>query len=230
MTLSLREQRAKREKLAPLFTKGEAREDAATFTAEDQISFLTGGRKPIVSVGQFVSAGQEIATNLGAPIGGQVIRVGKEKVTLRRAETILAYARGRFYAVKGEWVEGNTPIVALPYRQLMIDDIVQGIPKIEQLFEASKEKRGVPIKGGVQDRLKMFFQEYRSYLPLREAVSRSMEKIQEILVEGILKVYLSPRCRDSRQTPRNHHPTDDIQGGDQNSWKERFFSWRVRQL
>jgi hypothetical protein len=191
VTLSLREQRAKREKLDPLFTKGEAREDAATFTAEDQISFLTGGRKPIVSVGQFVSAGQEIATNLGAPIGGQVIRVGKEKVTLRRAETILAYARGRFYAVKGEWVEGNTPIVALPYRQLMIDDIVQGIPKIEQLFEASKEKRGVSIKGGVQDQLKMFFQEYRSYLPLREAVSRSMEKIQEILVEGVLKVYLS---------------------------------------
>ena len=194
VTLSLYEQRAEREKLAPLFNKGfasRAREDAATFTAEDQISFLTGGRKPIVSVGQFVSAGQEIAPNLGAPIGGQVIRVGREKVTLRRAETILAYARGRFYAVKGEWVEGNTPIVALPYRQLMIDDIVQGIPKIEQLFEASKEKRGVPIKGGVQDRLKMFFQEYRSYLPLREAVSRSMEKIQEILVEGILKVYLS---------------------------------------
>ena len=203
VTLSLCEQRAEREKLAPLFTKGlsrsekrasrsaSAREDAATFTAEDQISFLTGGRKPIVSVGQFVSAGQEIAPNLGAPIGGQVIRVGREKVTLRRAETILAYARGRFYAVKGEWVEGNTPIVALPYRQLMIDDIVQGIPKIEQLFEASKEKRGVPIKGGVQDRLKIFFQEYRSYLPLREAVSRSMEKIQEILVEGILKVYLS---------------------------------------
>ena len=191
VTLSLCEQRAEREKLAPLFTKSEAREDAATFTAEDQISFLTGGRKPIVSVGQFVSAGQEIAPNLGASIGGQVIRVGREKVTLRRAETILAYARGRFYAVKGEWVEGNTPIVALPYRQLMIDDIVQGIPKIEQLFEASKEKRGVPIKGGVQDRLKMFFQEYRSYLPLREAVSRSMEKIQEILVEGILKVYLS---------------------------------------
>ena len=191
---ALREQRAQREKLAPLVTKGvasRAREDAATFTAEDQISLLTGGRKPIVSVGQFVSAGQEIATNLGAPIGGQVIRVGREKVTLRRAETILAYARGRFYAVKGEWVEGNTPIVALPYRQLMIDDIVQGIPKIEQLFEASKEKRGVPIKGGVQDRLKLFFQEYRSYLPLREAVSRSMEKIQEILVEGILKVYLS---------------------------------------
>lgn len=165
--------------------------DAATFTAGDQINLLTGGRRPIVSVGQFLYAGQEIAFGLGAPISGQVIRVGREEVTLRRAETILAYARGRFYTDGGEWIEGNTPIVALPYRQLLIDDIVQGIPKIEQLFEASKTKHGRSIKGGVQQRLKAFFIHYRSFFLEDKAARLSVEKIQEILMEAISKVYLS---------------------------------------
>ncbi len=173
--------------------------NAATFTARDQINLLTRGRRPIVYVGQFLYAGQEIASGLGAPISGQVIRVGREEVTLRRAETILAYARGQFYADGGQWIEGNTPIVALPYRQLLIDDIVQGIPKIEQLFEASKTKQGRPIKGGVQQRLTEFFKlyrydsrhEYRRPLSEKDAARRSVEQIQEILVEAISKVYLS---------------------------------------
>ena len=166
-------------------------EAGSTLASGDQLNLSTGGRRPIVYVGQFLQAGQEIASNVAAPISGQVMRVRRGEVTLRRGEAILAYAGGRFYVEEREWVEGSTPIVALPYRQLIIDDIVQGIPKIEQLFEASKEKDGQPIKAGVQNRLVELFQSYTLYLPRGEAIRRSLEKIQEMLVEGISKVYLS---------------------------------------
>ena len=91
----------------------------------------------------------------------------------------------------GDWIQGNTPIVALPYRQLLAGDIVQGIPKIEQLFEASKKKDGRTVQDGVQNRLKDIFREYKAVLPLKEAVTRSLGEIQELLMEGITKVYLS---------------------------------------
>ena len=163
----------------------------ATLLAGDQISFSTGEERPLVSVGQFLHAGQRLASSVATPIPGQVIRIGRGTVTMRRTETILAYARSQFFVAEGEWIDGSTPLVELPYRQLMIDDIVQGIPKIEQLFEAAHEKDGQPIKNGVQERLKLLFQTYGTYLPMVEAVRRSMDAIQEMLVEGILKVYLS---------------------------------------
>lgn len=163
----------------------------AILLAGDQISFSTGEERPFVSVGQFLHAGQRLASSVATPMPGQVIRIERGAVTMRRTETILAYARSQFFVAEGEWIDGSTPLVELPYRQLMIDDIVQGIPKIEQLFEAAHEKDGQPIKNGVQERLKLLFQTYGAYLPLGEAVKRSMDAIQEMLVEGILKVYLS---------------------------------------
>ena len=163
----------------------------ATLLTGDCVTFSTGSQRPIVTVGQLLRAGQEIASRLGTPITGQVIGVGKGEVTLRRAESILAYAKARFYADVGDWIQGNTPIVALPYRQLLAGDIVQGIPKIEQLFEAAKKKDGRTVQDGVQNRLKEIFREYEAVLPLKEAVTRSLDEIQELLMEGITKVYLS---------------------------------------
>ena len=167
------------------------RDAGATLLTGDCVTFSTGCQRPTVTVGQLLRAGQEIASRLGTPITGQVIGVGKGEVTLRRAESILAYAKARFYADVGDWIQGNTPIVALPYRQLLAGDIVQGIPKIEQLFEASKKKDGRTVQDGVQNRLKEIFREYKAVLPLKEAVTRSLGEIQELLMEGITKVYLS---------------------------------------
>ena len=167
------------------------RDAGATLLTGDCVTFSTGSQRPIVTVGQLLRAGQEIASRLGTPITGQVIGVGRGEVTLRRAESILAYAKARFYADVGDWIQGNTPIVALPYRQLLAGDIVQGIPKIEQLFEASKKKDGRTVQDGVQNKLKEIFREYKAVLPLKEAVTRSLDEIQELLMEGITKVYLS---------------------------------------
>jgi hypothetical protein len=167
------------------------RDAGATLLTGDCVTFSTGSQRPIVTVGQLLRAGQEIASRLGTPITGQVIGVGKGEVTLRRAESILAYAKARFYADVGDWIQGNTPIVALPYRQLLAGDIVQGIPKIEQLFEASKNKDRRTMQDGVQNRLKEIFREYEAVLPLKEAVTRSLDEIQDLLMEGITKVYLS---------------------------------------
>ena len=183
---------ARSESLSPsALLKVMERDAGATLLTGDCVTFSTGCQRPIVTVGQLLRAGQEIASRLGTPITGQVIGVGKGEVTLRRAESILAYAKARFYADVGDWIQGNTPIVALPYRQLLAGDIVQGIPKIEQLFEASKKKDGRTVQDGVQNRLKEIFREYKAVLPLKEAVTRSLGEIQELLMEGITKVYLS---------------------------------------
>jgi hypothetical protein len=166
--------------------------ETGVVTAGDQLTLSTGDQRAIVLVGQFLHAGEEVASGLVTHVDGQVIRIRRGEVTLRRVETILAYGGGKFFVERGEWVEENTPVVSLPFRQLILDDIVQGIPKIEQLFEASRnDKNGRPIQNGVQDRLTTLFKGYKKHLPLPMAVARSVEEIQHILMERIIKVYLS---------------------------------------
>jgi hypothetical protein len=86
---------------------------------------------------------------------GQVIRIERGAVTMRRTETILAYARSQFFVAEGNG-SMEAPLVELPYRQLMIDDIVQGIPKIEQLLRPPMKRMASP-SNGVQERLKLLF-------------------------------------------------------------------------
>ena len=95
----------------------------------------------------------------------------------------------------GEWVEKNAPILTLTYQKLITGDIVQGIPKIEQFFEAPATKEGEPLPNSLQARLRRSFQRLKQLHPVPQAVKRSLEEIQQILVEGILKVYLSQGVR-----------------------------------
>jgi hypothetical protein len=67
----------------------------------DQISFSTGEERPFVSVGQFLHAGQRLASSVATPMPGQVIRIERGAVTMRRTETILAYARSQFFVAEG---------------------------------------------------------------------------------------------------------------------------------
>nr|ANB40229.1 RNA polymerase beta subunit [Koshicola spirodelophila] len=67
---------------------------------------------------------------------GQVIHFNKSKITIRQAQSVFFSPRCVFYAFNGDFVEKNKPIVSLPYQKLRTGDIVQGIPKVEQMFEA----------------------------------------------------------------------------------------------
>jgi hypothetical protein len=77
-------------------------DSGAILLAGDQISFSTGEERPFVSVGQFLHAGQRLASSVATPMPGQVIRIERGAVTMRRTETILAYARSQFL-----WPKGN---------------------------------------------------------------------------------------------------------------------------
>lgn len=85
--------------------------------------------------------------------------------------------------------------MTLTYQKLVTGDIVQGIPKIEQFFEAPTTRDGEPIPNSLQTRVRRGFERLRKREPAPQAVKGSVEDIQQTLVEGILKVYLSQGVR-----------------------------------
>ena len=147
------------------------------------------------SVGQFLNLGEAAMFRYSSPFPGQIVSIEREKITLRRAQVLLFYVQGGMHVNHGEWVDKNAPILTLTYQKLVTGDIVAGIPKIEQFFEAPATKEGEPIPNSLQVKLRKIFHRLKSAHSLAHAAKKSLAEIQQILVEGILKVYLSQGVR-----------------------------------
>ena len=141
--------------------------------------------------GQLVAYGEKIDQSIAATESGQVLYVDSHKTTFRKAQTVLIYSQAILSVLSGEWIKKGTPLMALSYQKLVTGDIVQGLPKIEQFFEAPLLKDGTFWSDSLQAKLNLFFQEHREKLPLAEAVRKGFSDIQRVLVEGVQRVYIS---------------------------------------
>ena len=157
----------------------------------DQISYNIEEAKPKPYVGQLIRYGEVLSKNAGVTESGQVIQIEKNKIKLRRAQPILFSSRGVFHVHHDDFVEKNSPLLTLFYKRLKTEDIVQGIPKIEQLFEARQTKEGEVLPDNLSDKLDRFFNNYKHQFNQEEAVRKSLQRIQQILVKNIQRVYLS---------------------------------------
>ena len=167
-------------------------------TNADQISFSTKkfllNNKVIFShlfVGEMIRLGEEIVNDIAINCSGQIIEIEKQKFVLRQAQPFLASSKSIFHVGHGEFVEKNAPLLTLFYQRLKTGDIVQGIPKIEELFEARQTKQGEVLENNVHQQLKKFFYISKVNLNTKEAVRVSFEKIRYVLVQEIQQVYQS---------------------------------------
>ena len=141
--------------------------------------------------GQLVAYGEKIDQNIATTESGQIFYVDSQRATLRKAQTVLIYSQAILSVLSGEWIKKGTPLMALSYQKLVTGDIVQGLPKIEQFFEAPLLRDGTFWSDSLQAKLNLFFQEHREKLPLAEAVRKGFSDIQRVLVEGVQRVYIS---------------------------------------
>ena len=180
-------------------------------TDEDQISFSsTSSNYPInpkniqinalyqpsiLLLGQFIKYGTKIQNNLALSESGQIIQIEKSKLILRKAQSILFSPNGFLSVHHGDMIEKNALVLSLYYQRLKTGDIVQGIPKIEQLFEARQTYQGEKLVGSLHAQLEWLFYRYQSENNPQQAARRSIEKIQQIIVQNVQKVYQSQGVR-----------------------------------
>jgi DNA-directed RNA polymerase subunit beta' len=122
---------------------------------------------------------------------GQLISLNQTKITLRGAQPVFLSPNAILHAHNGAFVTKNTPLMTLPFQVLTTGDIVQGIPKIEQFFEARTTKNGRFFKQSMANLLIALFQRYKKRFPLNQAVRQSFYKIQQIIIDGVQRVYRS---------------------------------------
>ncbi|MBE9127949.1 MULTISPECIES: DNA-directed RNA polymerase subunit beta' [unclassified Coleofasciculus] len=105
----------------------------------DRITVPISGA-PKVKVGNLVVATAPLAEGTPAPESGQVVAVNKDGVTLRLARPYRVSAGAVLQIDNGDLVQRGDNLVLLVFERAKTGDIIQGLPRIEELLEGRKPK------------------------------------------------------------------------------------------
>jgi hypothetical protein len=155
-----------------------------------------------IKMGKIVRWGEQLEPGTGSDHNGQILKKNKTSITLRLGTPVLASAHGIIHVFQDDLVEKNQLLITLKSRRLQTEDIVQGIPKIEQLFEARERQGGEVLFDTVHIRLRNAF--LRELGSLEEdhwsiAVEKSFLEAQQFLVENIVEAYANQGVKISEK-------------------------------
>jgi len=157
----------------------------------NQVHFQPAQEQSKFRIGKFAYAGDSLYGDFCLPRAGQVIHVNSQKVTFRKAEYFSLLPRAILHAYNGHSILPNNPVMTLPFETLNSGDIVQGIPKVEQYLEARTTIQGRLFLNSLPVLLYAIYKRYLGTLEMDKAVRQSLLKIQQILVDGVQRVYRS---------------------------------------
>ncbi len=93
-----------------------------------------------VKVGTMLVAGMPLAEGLPTPESGQVVARNEDSVTLRIARPYRVSNGAILHIEDGDLVQRGDNLVLLVFERAKTGDIIQGLPRIEELLEARKPK------------------------------------------------------------------------------------------
>jgi hypothetical protein len=154
-----------------------------------KLEFLSETKK--LRLGYFLQPGEKIYSKMSLLNSGQIIHLNSNFLTLRKAEFFSVSPKAILHTYNGDYLEKNLPVITLPFETLKTGDIVQGIPKVEQYLEARTTIKGRLFLNSLPVLLQAIYQRYLKYFNMENSVRQSFLKIQQILVDGVQRVYRS---------------------------------------
>ncbi|MDM7327308.1 MAG: DNA-directed RNA polymerase subunit beta'' [Thermosynechococcus sp. Uc] len=133
-----------------ILRSGESVRRILVVTDSDRLQIETNGAKPTVKVGDLVRPGDELAKGVTAPETAAVMAVADNHVTLRLARPYLVSPGAVLQIEDGDLVQRGDNLALLVFERAKTGDIIQGLPRIEELLEARhpKEKCVLAVRPG----------------------------------------------------------------------------------
>jgi hypothetical protein len=172
--------------------KNSSQQKYCLFESErNQIKYSLHGKKRKVKLGSFVCRGDQVSEGLRVTQSGVVSHITKDYIIVRKAAPYRASNKSLLSVTHGRLVSEGATLFHLVYQKAKTEDIVQGLPKIEELLEARRTKNLQPIPNNSHDKLKELFENYKPIWGAEIAARISLKEIQQFLVNGVQKVYQS---------------------------------------
>lgn len=144
-----------------------------------------------LKIGKLIRFGDKFGKDQIITRSGQIIYIDKYKFIIRKAIPFLITSRSLLNVYQNEIIEKNTHLFTFFYHKIKTGDIIQGIPKIEEFFEARSTRDGMPLLKNLHSQIKHLFNSYSTTFSLFEATQKSFETIQYIIIDEIQKIYCS---------------------------------------
>lgn len=109
-------------------------------TENDEKAVHINGQTPQVSKGDFIRAGDQIANGTVAHNSGQIVHISKDKIRIRTGNPYLVSANAILQVQNKSLIERGDTLAILVFERSKTGDIVQGLPRIEEILEARKPK------------------------------------------------------------------------------------------
>jgi len=121
-------------------SEGEAVRRLLVVRDADRIQIPLNGQTPTHAVGDLVVANTELAPGIFSPESGQVTAVADDVLTLRLARPYRVSTGAVLHIEDGDLVQRGDNLVLLVFERAKTGDIIQGLPRIEELLEARRPK------------------------------------------------------------------------------------------
>nr|YP_009531784.1 bet'' subunit of RNA polymerase [Leiosporoceros dussii]AXZ70937.1 bet'' subunit of RNA polymerase [Leiosporoceros dussii] len=147
----------------------------------------------LVGLGQFICENICISSKY-RPISesGQIIAIHKNCLIIRLAKPYLATGGATVHSHYGQIIKKGDVLITLVYERLKSGDIIQGLPKVEQLLEARPiNSTSANLENGFEDWNKDMTKSLGSLWGFFLSAKITMKQSQINLVDQIQKVYQS---------------------------------------
>jgi len=177
----------------PVDTKapGEIRVSTLMLTETDQQVFYVKNKTVCVNVGDFIRVDDLVTTTHRSPVSGQIIFLSENYIVIRHVQPYPLPNRivTELKVKDGDLIKKNSVLGRLQFEQSDAGDIVQGLPKIDELLEAREpvEKRF----SGIHFQLACYWRKYLRVYGPTQGCTRSFEQLRALIVNEIQDVYQS---------------------------------------
>ena len=96
--------------------------------------------KPSVKIGDFIKITDKVGGQTEAACSGQIVSVDQKAVVVRKGRPYLVNTGAQLLCDQGHLVQRGDQLAALIYERVKTADIVQGLPRVEELLEGRKPK------------------------------------------------------------------------------------------
>ena len=143
--------------------------------------------------------GDHVVANvpIGSPryrvrVGGQILGLSTSRLTLRRGAHYRVPTHSHFDLRSGAFVERHHGLMTVRYRNLATADIVQGIPKVDRIFEARPTLQRLALGHLLSSTFDRFQDGVALHPGLRENIlHRGLQGVQRFAINAVQNVYQS---------------------------------------
>lgn len=153
----------------------------------DQETIHLHGQTPQVSLGELVRYGDQIAANIVAKESGQIVSLNKNEIRIRSAHPYLVSSGAILQTRNMDLVQMGDTLAILVFERSKTGDIVQGLPRIEEILEARRPKEACKLAQR-PGKIKVWYDSEENY---HVEVIETDGNVNEYIINSTQKVIVS---------------------------------------